>query len=216
MVKKRNLTLEKIIEASISLINEKGLHALTMRALAAKLGVQASAVYWHVKNKEELLQQLSSVISKQVNFPKQEWDWKMKMMFLANESKEAMSSIRSGPEIMMQTIPSDPYRLEIIEYMLNVLIEVGFTPLKALEIANLINNYTILYTMDEALQMEQLSDPAFHEHIQGFFVSLKDKYPNFFQAMQEQVQNELSAQKNKDFVSGLQAILDGYELALHN
>jgi len=73
MVKKRNLSIQKIIETSISLINEKGLEALTMRKLARKLNVQASAVYWHVKNKEELLQLLSINISKKISYRMSSW-----------------------------------------------------------------------------------------------------------------------------------------------
>src|SRR5690625_701042 len=168
MVKKRNLSIQKIIETSISLINEKGLEALTMRKLARKLNVQASAVYWHVKNKEELLQLLSINISKKISYPDEQLDWKSKLVYLSKQSRDAMASIRNGPEIMMQTIPSDPYRLSLIEYMIKILSEEGFTPLKSLEISNLLNNYTILFTMDEFVQIEQQNNPSAHEYIQAF------------------------------------------------
>lgn len=212
MVKKRNLTQQKIIEASISLINESGLDALTMRALAAKLGVQASAVYWHVKNKEELLQLLSVFITRQVSFPLQDLDWKSKLIHLAEDSRKAMSALRNGPEIMMQTIPADPTRLGLIEYMLKVLIDAGFSPAKSLEIANLLNNYTIFYTMDAFMREEQQKDPSFQEQIQGFMAGVARHYPNFHQAMLEQVSHTSSG---GEFQSGLLAILNGYEQALH-
>jgi TetR/AcrR family tetracycline transcriptional repressor len=210
MVKKRNLSIQKIIETSISLINEKGLEALTMRKLATKLNVQASAVYWHVKNKEELLQLLSINISKKISYPDEQLDWKSKLVHLSKQSRDAMSSIRNGPEIMMQTIPSDPYRLGLIEYMIKVFVKEGFTPLKSLEISNLLNNYTILFTMDEFIQIEQQNNPSAHEYIQGFLSSLSEKYPYFNQAIKSQAVN---LQENEVFLSGIMAILDGYELA---
>ena len=46
---------DEIVEAALGLVDERGLDALNMRALAKRLGVQASALYWHVGSKDELL-----------------------------------------------------------------------------------------------------------------------------------------------------------------
>lgn len=45
----------QIVEQALALVDERGLDALNMRHLADRLGVQASALYWHVNNKTELL-----------------------------------------------------------------------------------------------------------------------------------------------------------------
>jgi TetR/AcrR family tetracycline transcriptional repressor len=49
------LDQSRIIETGLAIIDERGLDALNMRAVAQRLGVQASALYWHVGNKDELL-----------------------------------------------------------------------------------------------------------------------------------------------------------------
>lgn len=49
------LSRADLISASLALLEEKGLDAFNMRALAARLDVQQSAIYWHVRNKDELL-----------------------------------------------------------------------------------------------------------------------------------------------------------------
>lgn len=48
------ITREQIAAAAFALMQEQGLDGLAMRALAARLGVQASALYWHVPNKKWL------------------------------------------------------------------------------------------------------------------------------------------------------------------
>ena len=48
------LTLEPILEAALSMLNEHGLPGLRLRPLAARLGIQPSAFYWHVHDKDEL------------------------------------------------------------------------------------------------------------------------------------------------------------------
>jgi AcrR family transcriptional regulator len=50
-----SLTREQIVRAAIDLADAEGLEALTMRRLATKLGAGAMSLYWHVPNKEDLL-----------------------------------------------------------------------------------------------------------------------------------------------------------------
>jgi len=49
------LDRDMIVAQALALLDEQGLDGLNMRALAARLGVRASALYWHVGNREELL-----------------------------------------------------------------------------------------------------------------------------------------------------------------
>jgi AcrR family transcriptional regulator len=49
------LSREAIVEAALALIDDQGLDALTMRRLGAELGVEAMALYTHVRNKDDLL-----------------------------------------------------------------------------------------------------------------------------------------------------------------
>ena len=45
----------QVIDVALNLLDEQGLAELQMRAVASRLNVQASALYWHVRNKGELL-----------------------------------------------------------------------------------------------------------------------------------------------------------------
>ncbi|WP_054758916.1 TetR/AcrR family transcriptional regulator [Secundilactobacillus collinoides] len=55
-----------ILQAAINILNTKGLSALSMRALADQLNVKAASLYFHIKNKDELLEQISEGISERV------------------------------------------------------------------------------------------------------------------------------------------------------
>jgi TetR/AcrR family tetracycline transcriptional repressor len=56
------LNRQDILDEALHLVDEKGLDALTLRALATRLGVQAPTLYWHVRNKAELLDALADAI----------------------------------------------------------------------------------------------------------------------------------------------------------
>ncbi len=50
-----SLSRERIIEASIALLDAGGEDGLTFRALSERLGTGAGAIYWHIANKSDLL-----------------------------------------------------------------------------------------------------------------------------------------------------------------
>lgn len=50
---------EEIVEAALTLVDEQGLGALNMRAIAARLAVQASALYWHFPSKTVLMRAMA-------------------------------------------------------------------------------------------------------------------------------------------------------------
>ena len=50
---------ERIVAEAIALMQEQGLEAVSLRRLAARLGVQAMSIYWHIRNKDELLRLMS-------------------------------------------------------------------------------------------------------------------------------------------------------------
>jgi AcrR family transcriptional regulator len=49
------LTREQIVEAAIELLDSEGLEGLNLRALGERLGSAATAVYWHVGSKANLI-----------------------------------------------------------------------------------------------------------------------------------------------------------------
>ncbi|MFF9014336.1 TetR/AcrR family transcriptional regulator [Streptomyces sp. NPDC014870] len=52
------LTREEVLTAAAALVKQHGPDALTMRKLAAELGTAVTSIYWHVGNRESLLDAL--------------------------------------------------------------------------------------------------------------------------------------------------------------
>jgi AcrR family transcriptional regulator len=53
---RETLTKAQIVRTAIELLDDEGLDGLNMRSLGKRLGAAATAVYWHVKNKDDLVQ----------------------------------------------------------------------------------------------------------------------------------------------------------------
>jgi TetR/AcrR family tetracycline transcriptional repressor len=56
------LSKTSVVERGLALADAEGLEAVTIRRLAAELGVTPMALYWHFRNKEELLVGLADTI----------------------------------------------------------------------------------------------------------------------------------------------------------
>lgn len=48
-------SIEAVLTAAVALLDEEGASALTLRALAARLGTGVGSIYWYVSGKDELL-----------------------------------------------------------------------------------------------------------------------------------------------------------------
>jgi len=61
------LTRDRVLRAAISVADDGGIGALTMRRLAEVLGAEAMSLYHHVANKEEVLDGIVEVITSEIN-----------------------------------------------------------------------------------------------------------------------------------------------------
>src|SRR4029077_6082721 len=74
--KQRGLTRERLVEAALELGNEEGLEGPSMGALADKLDVKAPSLYWHVRDRRELLDLLAESILEGVATPRRSGGWR--------------------------------------------------------------------------------------------------------------------------------------------
>ncbi|MGW1772130.1 TetR/AcrR family transcriptional regulator [Streptomyces sp. NPDC002104] len=63
------LTREQIVRTAVELLDTEGLEGLNMRALGKRLGSAATAVYWHVKNKDDLLTLAGDQVWDEIRLP---------------------------------------------------------------------------------------------------------------------------------------------------
>lgn len=70
------LNRDRVLHAAVALADEIGLEALSMRRLAAELGVVPMALYKHVADKEALLDGMVDVVVGEIEPPDADLDWR--------------------------------------------------------------------------------------------------------------------------------------------
>ena len=63
------LTRDRIVAEALRLLDTEGAEALSMRKLAAALGVGTTSLYWHVANRDELIELVVNEINAEVEVP---------------------------------------------------------------------------------------------------------------------------------------------------
>jgi AcrR family transcriptional regulator len=80
------LTREQIVEAAIQLLDAEGLEGLNMRALGKRLGTAATAMYWHVGSKDELITLAGDAVWGEIGLPDLATvDWRTAAMSMARD-----------------------------------------------------------------------------------------------------------------------------------
>ncbi|WP_277949954.1 TetR family transcriptional regulator [Bailinhaonella thermotolerans] len=123
------LTRETVVERALDLADREGLDAVTIRRLAGELGVTPMALYWHVKNKDELLLAMADHAIDLVaarSRPGEPWDVRLRAMVEA-----LVDAMRRYPCLPVLLGHVDKTRAESFrratDTALDVLAEAGFT-----------------------------------------------------------------------------------------
>ncbi|XVX20464.1 TetR/AcrR family transcriptional regulator C-terminal domain-containing protein [Actinomycetota bacterium] len=94
------ITRAEILRTARSIVASYGLGDLTMRRLATELGVQPSALYWHVDNKQALLAQIADELLAAVPEPSSRRRWDRQVTQFAGDLRATLLAQRDGAEIV--------------------------------------------------------------------------------------------------------------------
>jgi TetR/AcrR family tetracycline transcriptional repressor len=111
-----SLDITKVIRAAFDVMNREGIEKLTMRRLAAELSVQPPALYWHFKDKAELLSMMGEAIyssAVQNVAPAGNWrEWLInfgvslhKILMSCRDAARVFAVARPKPESMLEVQP---------------------------------------------------------------------------------------------------------------
>ena len=87
---RKPLSSTSVLAAAVTLADEGGLEAFSMRGLAQELGVVPMALYKHVANKEELLDGMVDIVFSEIALPSEGLDWRSAMRRRAISTRDAL------------------------------------------------------------------------------------------------------------------------------
>jgi TetR/AcrR family tetracycline transcriptional repressor len=132
------LSKEAVVDRAFQLADAGGLEALTIRKLAADLGVTPMALYWHFRGKEELLEGLAERLWSEIDVtldPAAPWTAQLRGLL-----ESLIAVLRRHPAAVGLLIAhkvDNEHALRVTEVTLGLLRDAGFDPEHASAIAQL-------------------------------------------------------------------------------
>jgi TetR/AcrR family transcriptional regulator, tetracycline repressor protein len=147
------LTKPVIVQAALDLLDEAGMDGLTVRALASRLGVQAPALYWHVRNKQALFDEMATQVWRRIGdvmagLPA-DLPWREVLATYAATVRRELLGHRDGAKAFSGTTLTDPVVVRRQEVTFESLVRQGFALEDAARGLVLLHDFTIGSCVEE-------------------------------------------------------------------
>ena len=135
--RKRELSLDKIAEAALHLLRDKGEDALTMRSVAEACGVTAMAIYHHVSDKETLATiVIDRLFQQAAASPSSDSDWRSALTRLWIDIRQRLLDVPGAGTIFVRRAVIGPGTARLSEEMFRLLSQGGIEGTAAAEAAD--------------------------------------------------------------------------------
>ncbi len=100
------ISRERAAKAALSIMDTQGLQSLSLEAVARRLGVKAPSLYYHFKDKNELLSEVALILLKDIDAPKiDENDWEKTLIRLCKAARRSILQHPNAAPLLLQFFP---------------------------------------------------------------------------------------------------------------
>jgi AcrR family transcriptional regulator len=216
------LTTPDVVDAALAFIDQRGLDAFGVRALAASMGISTATLYWHVGNKDQLIAAAAErVFSGLATLDPDKHRWQDVVRHTARACREAVSRHPNlAPVVGSQLVVTAP-ALHLAELIVRTVEKAGFDDYEVLPVYNSIIGF-ILGWISIELSSEPVSDGS-DAWQAGFEATLRTLDPAVYPAISRHAdslvgrgfllrwQSGRTASQDLDFEMALDIFLAGLE-----
>jgi AcrR family transcriptional regulator len=210
---RRALTRERVVAEALTVISTDGAKALSMRALASRLGVVPGALYRHVRSKDQLHDLILDAVLAEVDCRTDPaLPWTEQVAMLARRLRAVLESHPGIAALLKTRDPISPASLALAEAFLAPLHTAGLPGRQAALAFRLIYDYTLGFALaDPTSPAEQrLRDSAARQQLHAFLSSLP---ASSFPTLAAHGTHAWADDRDQRFTSGLDTLIRGLQAA---
>jgi TetR/AcrR family tetracycline transcriptional repressor len=133
------LSRPAIVDRALDVADAEGLEAVTIRRLATELGVTPMALYWHVKNKDELLDAMGDALFESIDVAAYDTadgaGWTDDLAATVRALVDAFRRHPTCTDLAFRRVLACDAGRRLSEHVLGVLRSAGFSPRQTADIA---------------------------------------------------------------------------------
>lgn len=212
------LSRERVLRAAVELADESGIDAVTMRKLAGELGVEAMSLYYHVANKEELLDGMIETVVNEIEegcggfAVPADVPWKFALRTRVLTARTVMLRHPWAPGVFETRTNMSPSIVRYFDTLLGILIEGGFSYDVGHHAMHALGSRALGFNQELFVPDSDSDD----ERNDEMLATMADRLPYLMAMMQEIVHDEPDStlgwcDDQTEFEFGLDLILDALE-----
>jgi AcrR family transcriptional regulator len=144
------LSRERVLLGAIDIADVGGVASLTIRSLAQHLGVKPMALYYHVANKDEILDGIVDRVFAEIELPSVDGDWQSEMVRRANSARRVLRRHSWAIGLMESRKNPGPATLRHHDAVLGTLRGAGFSVEMTAHAYALLDSYIYGFALQEA------------------------------------------------------------------
>jgi AcrR family transcriptional regulator len=206
------LTKERVLRAAVALAVRDGIESLSMRKLADELGAGAMSLYYHVPNKEQLIDGMVDIVFSEIELPSTDDDWKTAMRKRAVSTREALARHRWAIGLMEGRTSHGPANLSLHDAVLGCLRAAGFSLEATVHAYSVLDAYIYGFALQESdISAENADDFAAEAQRQMHdYEAVLADYPHLVEVVGGYVA-KAGYDYATEYLFGLDLILDGLD-----
>ncbi len=216
------LTREQIVKAAIVLLDTEGLEGLNMRSLGKRLGSAATAVYWHVGSKGNLIALAGDLVWNEISLPVlTAIDWRTAATYMATDLHAMLTRHPWLLQAFGSFLVFGPGKARHDDHLLAVYEAAGFTGARADQAAATVFTFVLGNALGSAaaasLTRRLSRDGGNAEELMRDSMAKAREIATQFPRLRTRLETaaaDYGAAPDNTFEFGLQAILDGLEAQL--
>jgi len=209
--RRRTLSREQVVAEALTVIGAAGVDALSMRALATRLGVVPAALYRHVRNKEQLHDLVLDGVLAEVDCEvDHRLAWSEQVKVLAHRLRAVLENHPGIAGLLKTRDPLGPASLALAEAFLAALQAAGLPERETGLAFCLVYDYTLGFALGSpaSVNEQRVQDAATRNKLHAFLRSLPtDRFPTLV-ALGEHVWLN---NRDERFAAGLNTLVAGLE-----
>ena len=153
MSKTARVGREPVVRAALKLLDEVGLEGLTLRGVAAELGLRAPTLYWRFRNKQDLVDEMATQVLLDLRgafaaggLPQA---WPELTRSYAHDFRAALLAHRDGARMVAGTRLRDSAVFATMEAALGVFMAAGIAAAEAAIFLKTVNDYVTGFTIEQ-------------------------------------------------------------------
>jgi AcrR family transcriptional regulator len=213
------LSRQRVLRAAVTIADDGGIQALTMRRLAEEVGAEAMSLYYHVANKEEVLDGVVEMIVEEINdvvgrldVPSAGADWKKAVRERILAAREVLLRHPWAPHLFETRGAMSPAVVRYHDGLVGLMRDGGFSFDLCHHALHALGSRAMGFTQE----LFDPGDAAADENSADMLAGMADQFPNLVAMLADVVHDDPEStlgwcDDQTEFEFGLDVILDGLD-----